>query len=217
MPASTIAFADRVDRLLGAYQEAGSGLIKVTRFNTSSTDNENAAEAGRIQAFNREKGEPCYLGLALILKGQRETLPRLSPEWEAALEPDLTRAIARLVDATQPAPTPVAASRTFTNAAQEVRALIPDPNAVSLEEGKQILQAAAVKDFTAATKEMQAQVKEAEERLRQAQASGTEADKQAAMKNFQQVQAEQTEKLKQIAARAKAQVEAFQQLKAAPH
>jgi ABC-type uncharacterized transport system len=215
VPASLTAFAGRVDRLLAAYEQAGNGLVKLTRFDALSTANTDAAEADHIQPFNREKGDTCYLGLALLLKGQKETLPRLSPDWEQALEPDLTRAIEHLVNATQPPPTPAAASPLVTNAAQQVRALIPDVNAVSLEEGKKILQAAALKDFTAAAKEMQAQRKEAEDRLSQAQASGSEADKQAAKDTLQRLQAEQAEKLKQIADRSKAQVDAFQQLKSA--
>ena len=93
--------------------------------------------------------------------------------------------------------------------------MIPDLAAVSLEEGKKVLQEAALKDFTAAAKEMRAQIKEAEQRLAQAQQGGTEAERQAARAHLQQVQAEQTEKLKEIAARSQAQVEAFEQLKAA--
>ena len=217
VPESTITFAARVGQLLAAYEQAGGALVKVTHVSALSVATQQAADRDGIQPFNQEKGESCYLGLVLVLKGRKETLPRLAPEWEPALEPDITRAIARLLDATQPIPPPAVASAVYTNAAQEVRALIPDPNAVSLEEGKRILQGAALKDFTAATKEMQTQLKAAEQRLSQAQASGSEADKQAALKNFQQVQAEQTEKLKEIAARSKAQLDAFERIKSAPH
>jgi hypothetical protein len=96
-----------------------------------------------------------------------------------------------------------------------VKTLVPNLAAVSLEEGKRILQEAALKDFTAAAKELQKQLKEAEQRLAQAQQGATEADRQAARAHLQQVQAEQTEKLKEIAARSQAQVEALEQLKAA--
>ncbi len=219
VPDSLTAFAGRVDELLSAYAQAAGGKLKVTRFNAQSNLNPNAAPADGIQVFNLDKGEASYLGVALALKGRRETLPRLSPEWEPALEADLTRALVRLQDAARPGPVtaaaPVALSQINTTAVQEVRALIPDLAAVSVEEGTRILREAAVKDFKAAAKEMEAQVKEAEQRLTQAQNSGSEADQQAAMKHLQQVQAGQTEKLKQIAARSKAQVDTFQQLKAA--
>jgi len=215
LPGSVMAFADRVGQVLSAYQQQAGGQIKVTRFNSQTTADANAAEADGLTAFNRDKGEACYLGLALVLKGRKETLPRLSPEWDQAVEPDLTRAIVRLLDAARPLPVPVAASQMNTNAIQEVKTLIPNLADVSVEAGKQILQEAALKDFTAAAKEMEAQVKEAEQRLIQAQNGGTDAEQQAAMKHLQQVHAEQDVKLKQIALKAKVQIDAFRQLKAA--
>ncbi len=209
------AFAGRVDELLAAYQQATGDKLKVTRFTSESNLKPNTAPADGIHAFNLDKGEACYLGLALVFKGHKESLPRLAPEWEQALEPDLTRAISRLLDAAQPVPAPVAVSQINTTAVQEVKAMLPDLAGVSVEEGKRIIQEAALKEFTAAAKEMQAQIKEAEQRLAQAQQGGTEADRQAARARFQQVQAAQTEKLKEIAARSQAQVQAFEQLKAA--
>jgi hypothetical protein len=217
VPESAMAFASRVGQLLSAYQQAAGGKIKLTRFDSQSNLNPNAPPADGIQAFNLDKGDACYLGIALVLKGRKETLPRLSPEWEQALEPDVTRAIIRLVDATRLAAATIASPAPNTNAIQEVKALIPNLSAVSVEEGTGILRAAALKDFTAAANELAAQVKEAQQRLAQAQNGGSDADRQAAMKRLQQVQAEQTEKLKQIAAKSKAQIDALQQLKAAAH
>ena len=217
VPDSVTAFAARVDQLLSAYQQEAGGKIKLTRFDSQSNLNPNAAPADGIQGFNLDKGDACYLGLALAYKGRKEPLPRLSLEWEQALEPDLTRAITRLLDATQPITVPVAVSQINTAAVQEVRALIPNLADTSVEVGKQILQDSALKDFTAAVKEMETQVKEAEQRFTQAQNGGSDADQQDARKHLQQVQAEQTEKLKQIAAKSKAQIDALQQLKAAPH
>ena len=112
---------------------------------------------------------------------------------------------------------PATVSQINTNAIQQIKALIPDLDAVSVEAGLQILRDAALKDFTAATKEMQTQVKEAEQRFTQTRNGGSEAEQQAALKHLHQLQAEQNEKLKQIAARSRAQIETFQQLKAAPH
>ena len=217
VPDSVTAFAGRVDQLLSAYQQEAGGKINVTRFNAQSNLNPNAATADGIHAFNLDKGEACYLGLALVFKGRKESLPRLSPEWEQALEPDITRAIARLLDAAQPVPVPVAVSQINTAAVQEVKALIPDLAAVSVEQGKRLLQDAALNDFTAAAKEMAAQVREAEQRLSQVMQGASEAEQQAARTHLQQVQKEQTEKLQEIAARSKAQLDAFQQIKAAAH
>ena len=214
VPASLTAFSGRVDQLLGAYEQAGGGRIKVTR----STDPATAgnAEADGLDSFNRELGQPCYLGIAVVVKGNKETLPRLSTEWEQALESDITRAITRALEKGSPPAAPAMASRVYTNAPQEVKALIPNLDAVSLDEGKRILQEAAIKDFAAATKEMHEQIKQAEQQLSQVQTSGTETDKEAAVKQLQQMQRDQAQKLKDIASRARAQVEAFQQMKAAP-
>ncbi len=214
-PDSLKAFAGRVDQFLSVYEQESGGKIRITRLNAQSNLNPNAAPADGIHAFNLDKGEAYFLGLALVYKGQKESLPRLLPEWEQALEPDLTRAIARLLDAAQPVPVPVAVSQVNTAAVQEVKILIPNLATVSVQEGERIVQEAALKDFTAAAKEMAAQLKEAEQRMSQAQNGGSEAEQQAARANLQQVQGEQTEKLKQIAARSKAQFDAFQQLKAA--
>jgi hypothetical protein len=217
VPDSLTAFPGRVGQLLSAYQQEAGGKIKVTSFTPQSNAAANAALADGISAFNQDKGDACYLGIALFLNGKKETLPRLAPEWEQALEPDLTRAIARLLDATRALMVPLTVSQANTNAIQEVKALIPDVAAVSVEAGKQILRDAALKDFAGAAKEMETQVKEAEQRLSQAQNGGSDAEQQAAMKHLQQVQAEQAEKLKEIAAKSKAQMDAFQQIKTAPH
>jgi ABC-type uncharacterized transport system len=215
---SVMAFASRVDQLLSAYQQAAGGKINLTRIDSRSRLNPNGARADGVQAFHLDKGEACYLGVALAFKGRKETLPYLFPEWEQAVEPDLTRAIIRLIEA--PSPTVTAALAPLevnTNAVKEVKALIPNLGTVSAEEGTRILRAAALKDFAAAAKEMETQVKEAEQRLTQAQNVGSDADQQAARKHLQQVQTEQTEKLKEIAARSQAQIDALQQLKASPH
>jgi hypothetical protein len=213
VPDSVTAFASRAGQLLSAYQQEAGGKIKVTSFTPQSNPDANAAASDGIAVFNLDKGEACYLGVTLVLQGRKETLPHLSPEWEQALEPDLTRAIVRLLDTPRSVTVPVAVSQINTTAVQEVKALIPDLAAVSVAQGKQILQAAALKDFTAAANE----IKEAERRLTQAQNGGTDAEQRAAAKHLQQVQAEQTEKLKQIAARSKAQIDALQQIKAGPH
>jgi len=215
VPDSVMVFPARVDQLLSAYEQGAGGKLKVTSFKSQSTPDANAARADGIEAFNSQKGDACYLGLTLVSKGHKETVPRLSPEWEQALEPDLTRAIVRLLDASRADTGSLVVSQANATAVQEVKALIPNLAAVSVQQGKEILRDAAFNDFTAATKEMQVQVKEAEQRLVQAHNGGSDAEQQAAMKHLQEVQAEQTEKLKQIAGRSKTQIDTFQQLKAA--
>lgn len=214
VPASVSAFSGRVDQLLSAYQEAG-GKIKVTRFNSQSNLSPNAPAADGIQAFNIDKGDACYLGLALTFKGRKESLSRLSPDYEQALESDITRAIVRLEQ--EPAAAPTAISQINTNAVQEVKALIPNIAAVSVEEGERILNTAAIRDFNLLKKETDPQVKEAEQHYRQARDSGSEAEQQAARQHYEQAVAEQKQKLDQLSSQVTAQKEAFKRLKAAAH
>ncbi|MBI4325405.1 MAG: Gldg family protein [Chloroflexi bacterium] len=209
------AFAGRVDQLLSEYRRKASGKIKVSRYNSQSDSSANAASADGIQPFNLDKGDACYLGIAVVHKGQKEPLPQLSPEWEQALPSDLSRAIVRLINASAPTRPATATAQIDPATTEAVKHMIPNFASVSVEGGTRILREAALREFKAAANEMEIQVKEAQQQLSRAQNGGSDAEQQAAMKNLQQVQAEQTEKLRQIAARSQAQIEALQQLKGA--
>ncbi len=207
------AFSGRIDQLLSECRREAKGKIKVARFDSQSDSSATAASADGIQPFNLDKGDACYLGIAVVHNGQKESLPRLSPEWEQALPSDLSRAIVRLINASSPTRPAVATSQIDPATTEDVKRAIPNFASVSVEGGTRILREAALKDFKAAANEMEIQVKEAQQRLSQAQNGGSDAEQQAAMKHLQQVQAEQTEKLRQIAARSQAQIEALQKLK----
>jgi hypothetical protein len=214
-PASTSeslrAFTGRVEQLLSLYQQAANGQLKVTRY-TLLADSSQAAAADGLNPFNLDNGEACYLGVAVVQAGHKESLSRLSPDWEPALESDLSRALTRVIDASAPA-RPATGARVDAATLDEVKRTFPNLESVSVEEGTQKLRDAAVNDMKAALAELDAQVKDAEQRLTQAQTGTSDAEKQAAIKNLQQIQAAQTEKLKQIAARSAAQIEALKQLK----
>ncbi len=212
---SVKAFAHRADGLISEYDRAAAGKIIVRRYDSQSYTNANAAAKDGIKAFNADKGDACFLGVALVLNGQRESIAQLAPEWEAVLESDLTRAIARLLESSRPAPPPAAVSDLETNAAQEVKAMIPDIGAVSLQDGTRLLRESALKQFQALIKEGEARVKEAQQALADAQASKSPEEQDAARKRLLQVQAEQMDKLKELAARSQAQVDAFERLKSA--
>ncbi len=214
VPESVRAFSSRVSDLVSRYEAQANGKLKVTRFTTLSTAVANSAAADGITGFNRDKGDVCYLGIAVAQKNQKESLAQLSPDWEQALEPDLTRAIIRVSTASEV--TPVAsASPPDPAVVQEVSRAVTNVASVSLQDGNRVLREAALEQFKAAVKEMESKIKEAQQKLADAQSTGSAADQQIALKQLQQVQAEQTEKLKQIAARSKAQVDALQQIKAA--
>jgi len=214
VPESMIAFGSRVDQWLAAYAQQAGDKLKITRF-TSNAD-ASAAAADGIKIFNQDKGEGCFLGLSLRLNNHKELLAQLSPEFEPALESDLTRALARLLEASHPAPPSAVPATPQVNeaATKEVRLLITNLATVSVEEGTRVLREAAIKEFQAAAQELEAKVKQAEQQLQEAKNSQSEADQQAALQRLLQAQNEQVQKLKEIAARSQAQVEALQRMKA---
>jgi hypothetical protein len=216
--ASEQAFAGRVEQLLAAFERRGGGKIKVTRYRFQPNSGvEHAAEADGIKPFNLDKGDACFLGLAVVGRGTKESLARLLPEWEPALEFDLARAIARAAEAGLQAQPLAVAPRTDAVALEEVRRAIPNLDSVSLEAGTRLLREAAASEFARAAQELEARLRQAEQNLVQAQSNHSEAEEQAALKQLQQVQAEQADKLKQIAARSQAQIQALTRLKADGH
>lgn len=215
VPASTFAFADRINQLLAEYQREGGGKISVTFFKASS--DANAASAEGLKPFNLDKGDACYLGLSVSYKAQKQSFPQLSAEWEQALEFDLSRAIARLAETpptpNSPASSSANSSATDSTSIDDLKHAIPNLASVSVTEGTQLLRQEALQNFKTAAAEMEVQVKEAQQRLIEAQNGKSEAAQRAAMKHFQQVQAEQAEKLRQIAARLQSQIATLEQIK----
>jgi len=207
-------FSGRVEQLLCQYEQEAGGKISIARVNSFSASTANAAAADGIKPFNMDKGDTCYLGLVVVCNGHKASLASLAPEWEQALEPDLSRAIAG-VDLSVPRPPPAAKADMAALAA--VQQAIPNLDSVSVEDGSRQLRAASMAEFKKTAQEMQAKVQQAEDRFLQAQNSQSEEDRQAALTDLQQVKKQQTEKLKEIALESKAQVEALQQIKGAAH
>ena len=211
------AFAERVEQLLSQFEREAGGKLTLVRpdFRPDSRV-EKAAVADGIKPFNLDKGDACFLGITVAGKEHRESLERLDPEWEQALEFDLARAITRTAQAeVHPLPV-VAAPSGGPLPIEEVKRLIPKLDAVSLEEGTRLLRQAALSEFTRVTQETQTRIQQAQENLLQAQTNRSDAEQQAALNQLQQLQAEQTDKLQQIAARSQAQIQALRRLKAAP-
>jgi len=217
VPPSTPAFVQRVEQLLSQFESGAGGKLKVVRHDFQlNSGAEKTALADGIKAFNLEKGEACFLGIAVVGKGHTESLERLAPEWEPALEFDLARAIARTAQAELPSLPVVAAPRGGPPPIEEVKRVIPNLEAVSLEEGTRLLRKAALDEFTRAAQEMQTRIQQARLSLLQAQTNHSDAQQEADMKQLEQLQAEQTDKLQQIAARSQAQIQTLKRLKAAP-
>jgi len=211
VPEAVTAFAGRVEQLLAAYRHEAGGKITVSRHRSRA--DAAAAAADGMKPFNLDKGDSCYLGLTVIQANRKESIPRLYPEWEQALESDLSRAITRVSSPVPSAPTATGAVPVDPATLVEVKRQIPNFASLSLEEGTRILRESAVNDFKAAMNEMESRLQEAQQRVARAQDANAEADKQAALGELQRLQAEQAAKLRDITVRSSAQVEAFRQLK----
>ncbi len=211
-PASTRAFAERVSQLLAKYEQNANGSIRVVRFNEMSDANAKSAAADGIVSFNRQKGDACYLGITAERDGQKESMAQLSPEWEQALESDLSRLVTRVNQMVPPNATPANASGSEFATAQEAVASNPALANVSLEQGSDLLRNQALAEFKKAVTEMQNQAKAAEEKLSQGGASQSEIAAE-----LQKIQAEQTAKMQEITARLHNQLAALAQSKGAAH
>ncbi len=214
-PETLQAFSGRVDQLLAEFQGANEAKIHVVRNSPTGGANADAAAADGIHPFNLDKGDACFLGLAVVCGGQKESLPQLQPEWEPALEFDLARVIAR-VAAAPASSAPVKASAPIPpEVTNEIVRLIPNINGTSLDDGIATLRAAAVGKFSEAGAEMEKQIHAAQQQVAAAQNGQSEAEQQAAMKHLQQVELDQAEKVKAIAAQLQVQISLFEQMKTA--
>jgi hypothetical protein len=207
-------FAGRVDQLLAQYEQEAGGRLKIARINSNSPAAANAAVADGIKPFNMDKGESCYLGIAVIRHKQKAALSALTADWETALESDLSRAIASVDISDFLAP---AAPKAKAAAIEAVQRVLPNLDTVSVTEGSRTLRLTSLAEFQRTGLEMQAQIKEAEARFLQAQNIGTLAEQDAALQELRQAKKDQTARLQEIALAAKSQREAFQQLKEAAH
>jgi hypothetical protein len=211
---SVVDFAGRIDRLLAAFERHAEGKIRVARSVAYSDPALKSAAADGLAPFNRERGEVSYLGIAVSRGSRTDALAQLSPQWEAAVQYDLARAIIR-ASGEPPAPASTELSlEPDPQKLESVRRVIPDPQTVSVEDGTRLLREAAMKEFTAAVSESQTRLREAQERLAKAQQNGTAAEQETAIRELQETQAEQTRKLKEIAAAAEARMQAFRFLRA---
>jgi hypothetical protein len=211
VPEDVTRFAGRVDELLASYQRKSGGKLVVMRLRSRS--DVSAAAADGMKPFNLDKGDACYLGMTVVQGGRKESIPRLFPEWEQALESDVSRAISGVLGP------PASVSRTAATLPvdpvilAEVKRQLPNFASVSLEEGSQILRAAALKELQAALSQSEGQLKEAQQRVARMEQAKSETGTQEALKDLQRLQAELAVTLKEFATRSSAQIETLRQLK----
>lgn len=210
-PANVQELSQRTEHLLTAYQNAAPGKVI---FEPQTNSTAQAAQDAGLDGFDLEQGPGDYLGVTVSCGAKQEVLAQLSPQWESALQADLSRAIQRVGEQPSRPPMTPATVPPDTAIMEELQHRIPDLASVSLEDGLRKLREGSVMEFTAAVTEMQARVKQAQARVAEAKASGSVAEQDAALKQLQALQTTQAQQLKQLAANAQARIEAFKKLKA---
>jgi hypothetical protein len=214
-------YVTRVESLLTKYESAAAGKVRVSQ-RDPQTDPVAKAAAGAagVAPFASEHGEIVYLGLTVGNGARVETVSPLAPEWEAALESDISRAISRVTASaaapTRPgATTPAAATPIDPAISEELLKKFPDLASRSFDDAAQVLREAALEEFKSAVLEMQTNVQVAQQRLVAARQNKSEVEQQTALKAYQQVQSEQDVKLKEIPARLQERIVVLQRLKSA--
>lgn len=223
LPSELQAYVGRITDLLLEYERVATGKILVAHCDPQ-TDAGAKAAAGvaGVTPVATEHGEIYYLGLTVGNESRRETIAPLAPEWEAALESDLSRAILRVSAKTpvgvggntspatpaQPAPIDPAIS-------EELLRTFPDLASRSFDDLALSLRQRTLEDFKIAAAELQTKMAEAQKKLAAAQANKSEAAQQEAAKELEQLQTVQANKLGGITARLQERIVTLQQLKAA--
>jgi hypothetical protein len=219
LPAALGGYVTRVESLLAEYKRVADGKVRVSQ-RDPQTDPAAKAAAGAagVVPFASENGAIVYLGLTVGNGARVETIAPLAPEWEAALESDLSRAILR-VTATTAAPTqrdnqtPAPPAPIDPAISEELLKVFPDLATRSLEDAAQVLRETALEEFKSAVLEMQAKVQIAQKTLVAARQNKSDTEQRAALKAYHQVQSEQDAKLKEIPARLQQRLTALQRLK----
>ena len=96
-------YAKRVEDLLAEYKQAAGGKLTIEKFDPQpDSDAEDSAHLDGVEGEPLPDGEKYYLGLAVTMLDQKQTLPFLDPSRERLLEYDLSRAISRVGTSEKP-------------------------------------------------------------------------------------------------------------------
>ena len=223
LPEELVAYLNRVEMLLTEYERVAAGKVRVLK-NDPQTDAaaKIAAGAAGVVPFASANGEIVYLGLTVGAGPRIESIAPLAPEWEAALESDVSRAITRVkakqITRSVPAANQSPAAPTPIDPAisEELLRTFPDLAAQPFDAVAKVMRERTLEEFKVVAAETQAKVAEAQKSLAAAQAKKSEAAVLAAQQDLQRVQAEQTSKLNGITAQLQERIAVLQQLQAAP-
>ncbi len=212
-------FVSRVELLLAEYERVADGKLKVIH-SDPQTDSAVKSVAGDLGVlpFSGADGGMFYLGLSVMCGRRTEVMPQLAPEWEAALESDLSRAILRVSTslASQALPvTQAMASPTPIDPAvsEEVLKLFPDLETQSFDDAAKTLREMALEEWKSVAAEMQSKVQIAQKNLAEAREQKSELEQNMALKEFQSIQSEQTKRLNRITAQLQARITVLERLK----
>jgi len=96
-------YAQRVQDLLAEYKQAARGKLKIENYNPKpDSDAEDSARLSGVEGQLLPSGEKFYLGLAVSVADEKESIPFLAPNREPELEYDITRAISRVMTTEKP-------------------------------------------------------------------------------------------------------------------
>jgi ABC-type uncharacterized transport system involved in gliding motility auxiliary subunit len=96
-------YAKRVEDLLAEYKQAGRGKLVVEKYDPQpDSDAEDSARLDGVEGETLRNGDRFYMGIAVSLLDEKQTIPFLDPNRERQLEYDLSRAISRVVTPEKP-------------------------------------------------------------------------------------------------------------------
>jgi ABC-type uncharacterized transport system involved in gliding motility auxiliary subunit len=96
-------YAKRVEDLLSEYRQIAGNKVIVEKYDPEpDSDAEDSARLDGIEPRQLQNGEMFYLGLAVTMTDQKQTIPFLEPNRERQLEYDLSRAISRVLVTDKP-------------------------------------------------------------------------------------------------------------------
>ena len=96
-------YAKRVEDLLSEYKQVAKGKLVIEKYDPQpDSDAEDSARLDGIEGQLLRNGEKFYMGLAVSLLDEKQTIAFLDPGRERLLEYDLSRAITRVVTPEKP-------------------------------------------------------------------------------------------------------------------
>ncbi len=92
------SYAKRVEDLLSEYKQVAKGKLKIEKYDPQpDSDAEDSARLDGLEPEAMPSGDRFYLGLAVSMLDEKQSLPFLAPNRERLLEYDLSRAISRVM------------------------------------------------------------------------------------------------------------------------